>query len=59
MKSYANGIVLGVQWGIDADRFRKSLGERLGKFGLELHPDKTRRIELGRYADPVLRTRPG
>ncbi len=25
--------------------------ERLGKFGLELHPDKTRRIEFGRYAE--------
>ena len=37
-------IVLGFQWGTGADRFRKSLGERLGKFGLELHPDKTRRI---------------
>jgi RNA-directed DNA polymerase len=42
---YADDIVLGFQWGTDADRFRKSLGERLGKFGLELHPEKTRRIE--------------
>ena len=25
--------------------------ERLGKFGLELHPGKTRRIEFGRYAE--------
>ena len=25
--------------------------ERLGKFGLELHPDKTRRIEFGRFAE--------
>jgi len=33
---YADDIVLGFQWGTDADRFRKSLGERLGKFGLEL-----------------------
>ena len=37
--------------GTDADRFRKSLGERLRKFGLELHPEKTRRIEFGRYAE--------
>src|SRR3981189_1619562 len=44
-------IVLGFQWGTDADRFRKSLGERLGKFGLELHPEKTRRIEFGRDAE--------
>jgi RNA-directed DNA polymerase len=48
---YADDIVLGFQWGTDADRFRKSLGERLGKFGLELHPEKTRRIEFGRYAE--------
>jgi retron-type reverse transcriptase len=47
---YADDIVLGFQWGTDADRFRKSLEERLGKFGLELHPEKTRRIEFGRYA---------
>jgi RNA-directed DNA polymerase len=25
--------------------------ERLGRFGLELHPDKTRRIEFGRFAE--------
>jgi RNA-directed DNA polymerase len=28
-----------------------NLRERLGKFGLELHPDKTRRIEFGRFAE--------
>jgi group II intron reverse transcriptase/maturase len=48
---YADDIILGFQWKTDADRFRQSLGERLGKFGLELHPDKTRRIEFGRYAE--------
>jgi RNA-directed DNA polymerase len=48
---YADDIVLGFQWGTDADRFRQQLGERLRKFGLELHPDKTRRIEFGRYAE--------
>ena len=48
---YADDIVLGFQWGTDADRFRVSLGERLRKFGLELHPEKTRRIEFGRYAE--------
>jgi RNA-directed DNA polymerase len=47
---YADDIVLGFQWETDADRFRKSLEERLGKFRLELHPEKTRRIEFGRYA---------
>ncbi len=43
--------VLGFQAQAEADRFLEDLRERLGKFGLELHPDKTRRIEFGRYAE--------
>ena len=35
----------------DADRFLENLRERLAMFGLELHPEKTRRIEFGRYAE--------
>jgi RNA-directed DNA polymerase len=31
-------------------RFPEAFKERLAKFGLELHPDKTRLIEFGRYA---------
>jgi hypothetical protein len=34
----------------DAERFLKAFGERLAKFGLELHPEKTRLIEFGRFA---------
>ena len=49
---YADDIVLGFQHQTDADRFREHLTERLKKFGLELHPDKTRRIEFGRFAEP-------
>src|SRR6516165_1532554 len=48
---YADDTVLGFQHPTEADRFLHDLRERLGKFGLELHPDKTRRIELGRFAD--------
>jgi RNA-directed DNA polymerase len=48
---YADDIVLGFQHQTDADRFLNDLRERLGKFGLELHPDKTRRIEFGRFAE--------
>jgi group II intron reverse transcriptase/maturase len=48
---YADDTVLGFQHQADADRYLQDLRERLGKFGLELHPDKTRRIEFGRYAD--------
>ena len=47
----ADDIVLGFQYQTDADRFRENLAERLRKFGLELHPDKTRRIEFGRFAE--------
>src|ERR1700723_4033081 len=48
---YADDIILGFQYQTDADRFLENLRERLGMFGLELHPDKTRRIEFGRFAE--------
>jgi group II intron reverse transcriptase/maturase len=47
---YADDAVLGFQYREDAERFLEQLRERLGKFGLELHPEKTRLIEFGRYA---------
>jgi len=47
---YADDAVLGFQKREDADRFLKELQERVRKFGLELHPEKTRLIEFGRYA---------
>jgi RNA-directed DNA polymerase len=47
---YADDAVLGFQNREDAERFLEELRERLRKFGLELHPDKTRLIEFGRYA---------
>ena len=47
---YADDAVLGFQHGEDAERFLEQLRERMGKFGLELHPEKTRLIEFGRYA---------
>src|SRR5215813_5187994 len=48
---YADDTVLGFQYQTDADRFLENLRERLAMFGLELHPDKTRRIEFGRFAE--------
>jgi RNA-directed DNA polymerase len=48
---YADDNVLGFQYRADADRFLAEFRERLGKFGLELHPDKTRRIEFGKFAE--------
>jgi group II intron reverse transcriptase/maturase len=47
---YADDFVVGFQERADAERFREELAERLGKFNLELHPDKTRLIEFGRFA---------
>jgi hypothetical protein len=48
---YADDVILGFQHQTDADRFLENFRERLGKFELELHPDKTRRIEFGRFAE--------
>jgi group II intron reverse transcriptase/maturase len=47
---YADDAVLGFEHREEAERFLEQLQERLQKFGLELHPDKTRLIEFGRYA---------
>jgi RNA-directed DNA polymerase len=48
---YADDLVLGFQHQSEADRFLQDFRERLRKFGLELNPDKTRRIEFGRFAE--------
>jgi group II intron reverse transcriptase/maturase len=47
---YADDAVLGFQYREDAEKFLEQFRERLRKFGLELHPHKTRLIEFGRYA---------
>jgi RNA-directed DNA polymerase len=47
---YADDAVLGFQCREEAGRFLADLRERLRKFGLEMHPEKTRLIEFGRYA---------
>lgn len=47
---YADDIVVGFQVKSDAERFWAELIERLGKFGLELHPEKTRLLAFGPYA---------
>ena len=44
---YADDIVVGFRNPSDAERFRAELTERVSKFALELHPDKTRLIEFG------------
>jgi RNA-directed DNA polymerase len=47
---YADDFVMGFQDRGDAERCLRELRRRLEQFGLQLHPDKTRRIEFGRYA---------
>ena len=47
---YADDLVVGFQRKADAERFLNEFRERLAKFGLELHPDKTRLLEFGRFA---------
>jgi group II intron reverse transcriptase/maturase len=47
---YADDFVLGFQHRQEAERFLDDLKDRFKKFGLELHPDKTRLIEFGRFA---------
>ncbi len=47
---YADDLVVGFQNKADAERFLKEFGDRLAKFGLELHPEKTRLLEFGRFA---------
>jgi len=48
--AYADDFVLGFQYRDEAERFLEMLRERMARFGLELHPDKTRLIEFGRFA---------
>ena len=47
---YADDFVAGFQHKRDAERFLDAAKDRFGRFGLDLHPDKTRLIEFGRYA---------
>jgi RNA-directed DNA polymerase len=46
---WADDFIVGFEHEEDARRFLDELRERFAKFGLELHPDKTRLIEFGRY----------
>jgi len=47
---FADDIVVGFNSQADADQFRAELTERMKKFHLELHPEKTRLLEFGPYA---------
>ncbi|HEX8936016.1 MAG TPA: group II intron reverse transcriptase/maturase, partial [Pseudonocardiaceae bacterium] len=47
---WADDFIVGFEYQEDAQRFLTALRERFARFGLELHPDKTRLIEFGRHA---------
>jgi RNA-directed DNA polymerase len=47
---YADDFVIGFQAKTEAEACLAALRERFVKFGLELHPEKTRLIEFGRHA---------
>jgi RNA-directed DNA polymerase len=47
---FADDFVVGFQHRKEAERFLEELRERFAKFGLKLHPEKTRLIEFGRFA---------
>ena len=47
---YADDFVACFQYKQEAERFREELGKRLGKFGLEMEPTKTKVMEFGRFA---------
>ncbi len=51
---YADDVVVGFQHKRDAEQYDR---ERLDRFGLSLHPDKTRLVEFGRFASENRRRR--
>lgn len=48
---YCDDFIVGFQSKTETEAFLAALRERLARFGLELHPDKTRIIEFGPFAD--------
>jgi len=54
---FADDFVVGFQHREEAQRFLTALRERFARFGLALHPDKTRLIEFGRFAAAHRRAR--
>lgn len=46
---YADDFVCVVQYEDDAERIEKALKNRFGKYGLEIHPTKSRKFSFGRF----------
>src|SRR5438309_9397070 len=54
---FADDFVAGFQHRHEAEQFLAELRERFARFGLQLHADKTRIVEFGRFAEPNRRDR--
>ena len=54
---FADDFVVGFERKEDGERLISELRERLARFGLELHSEKTRLIQFGRYAEQDRRKR--
>lgn len=54
---YADDFVMGFALRSDAEQFVADLRERMARFGLQLHPEKTRLLEFGRFAAEDRRAR--
>ena len=51
MIRYVDDFVVCFQYKGEAEKFRDELGERLGSFGLEVEPTKTKVLAFGRWAE--------
>jgi len=54
---YSDDFVMGFQHRYEAERFLKAIEERFAHYGLEIHSEKTRLIEFGRFAEVNRMTR--
>jgi group II intron reverse transcriptase/maturase len=54
---YVDDIMVGFEKREEAEQFQEALRQRFARFGLELHPEKTRLIEFGRFAQERRRKR--
>jgi hypothetical protein len=48
---FADDAVLCFQYREDAEKVMEVLPKRFAKYGLTLHPEKTRLVDFGRYAE--------
>lgn len=48
MTRFADDVVMGFEYQEDAERVRRVLPKRFGKYGLRIHPEKTRLVAFGR-----------